>query len=177
MFSGQGHALNLKLFLQRNWEIHWVGARPATDIGLKTEIMKSPGFGVTGMGNVILQVGTSQGSPCSSPSKAGSLLKCLEKLNPFVISGMIPVCLKALTPFNLCFSRNPQAPAVGCVDLNTSSAGGPSHSLGSEQDELPNTFQKFLTAFPLTETMPIPPPVPTAILMAHSCCSSFDCQQ
>lgn len=91
--------------------------------------MKSPGFGVAGMGNAILQVGASQGSPCSSSFKAGSLLKCLEKLNPFVISGMIPVCLKALTPFNLCFSRNPQAPAVGRVDLNMSSAGGPSRSL------------------------------------------------
>lgn len=32
----------------------------------------------------------------------------LKKLKPFIISGMIHVCLKALTPFSLCFSRNPQ---------------------------------------------------------------------
>lgn len=159
MFSGQGHGLNLELFpvvpteSQRSWKIRWVGTKPVTDTGLKPEIMKllnykSPGFGVTGMGTVILQAGASRGSPCSSSFKAGSVLKCLEKLNPFVISGMIPVCLKALTPFNLCFPWNPQAPAVGPVDLNTSSAGGPSHSLpaGPTPKHLPKVLCHFCSA-------------------------------
>lgn len=93
-------------------------------MGLKTQIIETMGFEVRGVVHVITQLGASHSHPAAADSapapcstKTGTLLsgfecrqirQCLKKLKSSVSSGMIHVCLKALTPFNLCFSRSAQ---------------------------------------------------------------------